>query len=147
MKLINVIKYFFVSLYVLYAISPLIGGVNEASIGFTNDKTYAGIRILFVEKILSAVLDEQDAVEPDNSGDGSDFLVKRFRLLPGGNSLGKRLSIESRIAAADLLLTPDLTGTEQTNLFHSISRDIVPGPFLKGYGTIHSGLAPPCILS
>jgi len=147
MKLINILKYIFVSLNLLYAVSPLIGGVNDTSIGFTNEKTYAGIRILFVEKILSAVFDDSEAAVPDDSDAGDDFLVRRTRILPVGNSFGKRLSIESRVAAADLFLTPDITDTEQTHFFHTLSHDVLPGPFLKGYGRIHSGLAPPSILS
>lgn len=140
------IRHLFLFLYLIYAVSPMIGDVDRPARGITADGSSAVVKLLLVDRFLDALfdVDRQDTAGDDDPSD--DFFVRKFRSLPGGNSLGKQIYSESHAETSQLSEQPDLTSLQTGIVSHDVSSFPAPEPF-EGHGTQHSGLAPPYLLS
>jgi hypothetical protein len=145
-KLSGIIRRLFLLLYVIYAVSPMVGDVNGVPAGgITAERASAIIKLLVVDRAMAALFDSPGGCAEDHDA-SDDFFVKKFRSLPGGNSLGKQMFSESHTEASRLSEQPDLTSLQTGIVSHDIISIPAPEPF-DGYGTQHSGLAPPYLLS
>lgn len=146
-KFAGIIKRLFVLFYIIYATSSVIGEVDRMPAGsITADRTTISIKILNLDYIMTLLFDADDSREEADNEVGDDFLVKKFRCVPGGQSLGKQMLSESHTQSSLLAEQQDIASHQTSLISHDIITPAVPTPF-EGYGTQHSGLAPPYLLS
>jgi len=146
-KIFQGFKYLFACLYIIYAVSPLMADVDTSPLnGIGADRDDPVIKILLVEKLVSAFMDAEQNSGAGDADAGDDLFVKRFRSLPGGHSLSKQIDTENHVYKVDLVTASvdDPACSKQYALFHITTHDTVPIPF-KGFNTLHSGLAPPSL--
>ena len=148
MKILHRFKYVFLGLYLVYALSPMMADTGDSAPlnGFASERESPVIKILLWDRLVSAFLQQG---ESDGTGDndiGGDFLVKRFRSSPAGHSLSKQIFAETHASNLyDVSDTDNLSSAPYVP-YPTRTSDHVPIPF-QGYGILHSGPAPPFLLS
>lgn len=147
MKTFHSFRYIFLSLYLVYAVSPLAGNVDKAPLGgITADRSSTSLHLLLVDRFLSFVFDGDQARE-EEADPADDFLVKKFRCLPAGQSLAKKLLSEGHaVVQQDVQESGCCTPKLHFTFEYSIPHDPVAAAF-DGYGSHYSGLAPPVSFS
>ena len=143
--MLHYFRYILLSVYLIYAVSPLIGNVDNAPLGgITADRSTVSLRLLVVDRLLSLIFDECEAGEQgEDSSD--DFLVKKFRCLPAGHSLGKKIISEGHTEMHHIV--QDMYGCEHERRGPVYIAVPEPIPHIfDGYSTLHSGQSPPLSL-
>lgn len=148
-KIFQGIKYIFACLYMVYAISPLMADVGTAPRnGLAAGRDEPVIKILLLEKFFTVLQSPGEESEPGDSDTGDDLLVKKIRCLPRGNSFLKQIYADSRASEADLFGVEDFISSRQDVFLPTpiTTTTNVPEPS-AGFGTLHSGLAPPSLFA
>jgi len=143
MKMLHYFKYILLSVYLIYAVSPLVGNVDNSPLGgITKDRSTATLHLLLVDLLLSCMVDECEPVEQGEVDSTDDFLVKKFRCLPSGRSMGKKIIAESHIRLQHIVPVIDCSDCQQQVPAYAAVPDPLSHIF-AGYSTLHSGQSPP----
>lgn len=140
------LRYILVFVYLVYAVSPLMGSVDKAPLGgLTAARTEVSLRLLVLDRLLSFVFDDAGAAEQGEIDTTEDVMVKKFRCLPAGNSLGKKIISEGHTEMQHIVQDLDDGGHEQRGPVYIAVPEPIPHIF-DGYSTLHSGQSPPLSL-
>ncbi len=148
MKIMHRFKYVFLCLYLVYAVSPMMADTEDSAPlnGVTSERESPVIKILLWDRLLAGLLQQGESREPGDNDIGSDFLVRKFRSLPADHSLGKRIFAETHASTPCDISTADNLCSAQYVPYLAATSDHLRIPF-QGYGTLHSGPAPPFFLA
>ncbi len=148
MKIMHRFKFVFLGLYLVYALSPIMADTGDSAPlnGVTSERESPVIKILLWDRLVAFLMQQGESDETGDNDIGSDFLVRRFRSLPAGHSLSGQIYAETHVSTPhDISIEDNLCSTQYVP-YPTLTSDHVPIPF-QGYGTLHSGPAPPFLLS
>lgn len=147
-KRFHIIRYLFLAMYLLYAVSPLlVTSDNTPLVGTITARSSITFRLLIVDRLLDFLFEGGYDGGKEETGQSDDFLVRKFRCLPGGNSLGKKIFSESHYSVPPHIMHDSYcSGMEQRSFAHPVTNASVPAA-RDGYGSHYSGLSPPVSFS